>query len=60
MELYNKKGETASLTEVIKWWLEHYEGMEHLTEGGKTSPETWFTINTILKRSLKKIRDKRK
>jgi len=55
MELFNKKGEKASLSEVTKWWLEHYEGFEHLTEGGRTSPETWFTINTILKRCFEKI-----
>jgi hypothetical protein len=47
---------TAGLFEVIDWWLEHYEGMEHLTEGGTTTPETWYTINTILRRSFEKIK----
>lgn len=58
IELYNQKGETVDFVEVIKWWLEHYEGLEHLTEGGKTSPETWYTINTILRRCFEKIKKK--
>jgi len=47
----------ATMYNVIDWWLEHYEGIEHLTEGGTTSPECWYTINTILRRSFEKIKD---
>ena len=57
MELYNKEGKPVGLKEVIEWWLEHYEGMEHMTEGGNTRPETWFTINTILRRCFKNIKE---
>lgn len=53
--LFNEKGESASLEEVVKWWLYHYEGMEHLTLGGSTSPETWYAVTTILRRCLEKI-----
>jgi len=56
MKLYNEKGETASMQEVVEWWLEHYEGMEHLTLGGSTNPETWYTVSTILRRCLEKIK----
>lgn len=56
IELYNSKGETVNLEEVVTWWLEHYEGFEHLTEGGRTTPETWYTITTILKRCFKRIK----
>lgn len=56
--LYTEDGVIAHLEEVIQWFLEKYEGMEHLTEGGVTSPETWYTVTTILKRNLEKIRDK--
>ena len=50
-------GETPSLQDIIEWWLAHYEGMEHLTEGGTTSPETWYAVNTILRRCLVKIKE---
>ena len=59
MELYDEKGETVSLQQVIEWWLEHYEGLEHMTEGGRTNPESWYSINTILRRCLTRI-DNRK
>ena len=54
-KLFLEDGETAGLEDVIRWWLRHYEGIEHMTEGGNTSPETWYTINTILRRSLEKL-----
>lgn len=54
MELYTKDGDVAGFREVIKWWLEKYEGMEHLTN----MPESWYTVNTILKRCLKKMKPK--
>jgi len=55
MTLYLEDGSKASYVDVANWWLEHYEGMEHMTEGGITTPETWYTVTTILKRSLNKI-----
>jgi len=55
MNLYNEKGATVGFEEIIKWWLSHYEGLEHLTEGGTTDPEIWYTITTILKRCLEKL-----
>jgi len=55
-KLYNKKGQPITLQEAVEWWLEQYEGLEHLTEGGITSPETWYTINTILRRNMEKIK----
>jgi hypothetical protein len=61
VELYLEDGEThAGLYDVIDWWLEHYEGIEHLTEGGSTSPECWYTINTILRRAFEKINASKK
>jgi hypothetical protein len=60
VKLFNENGEEVSFEEIIDWWLEHYEGLEHLTEGGTSSPETWFTINTIMKRCLEKLRDRQK
>ena len=58
-----KKGkltyELASMEDVVDWWLSHYEGLEHLTEGGNTSPECWYTINTILRRSFEKIKNRK-
>lgn len=56
MELYNEDGKKVFLIDVINWWLEHFEGLEHLTEGSNMSPETWYTINTILRRSIEKIK----
>ena len=41
MILFNEKGERVSLSEVVEWWLEHYEGLEHMCEKGRTSPECW-------------------
>ena len=55
MELYDYQGKQIGLKEVIKWFLEHYEGIEHMTAGGSTDPETWYTITAILRRCLKKI-----
>jgi hypothetical protein len=56
LDLYLEDKETkAGLKEVMEWWIEHYEGMEHLTLDGKTNPETWYAVNTILKRCLDKI-----
>jgi hypothetical protein len=57
MELYTESGEPASLEDVIEWWLQHYEGLEHLTEGGTTAPECWYTINTILRRCLEQLKN---
>jgi hypothetical protein len=57
-ELYLENGEKADLHDVVVWWLAHYEGLEHATEGGTTSPETWYTVNTILRRALTKIETK--
>ena len=57
MKVFDEDGNELGLKEMIEWWLHHYEGMEHLTEGGNTSPETWFTINVIFRRSLEKIRN---
>jgi hypothetical protein len=54
-DLYLENGKKAGLVAVANWWLEHYEGIEHMTEGGTTSPETWYTINTILRRAMSKI-----
>jgi len=54
-KLYLEDKETeAGLYEVIKWWLEHYKGIEHLTD----CPETWYSINSILERSFNKIKNK--
>jgi hypothetical protein len=58
--LYLENGEQAGLFDVIDWFLEHYEGVEHLTIGGSTSPETWYTVTTILKRALEKINHSQK
>ena len=58
MELFNEKGEIVSLSEVVEWWLEHYEGLEHMCEKGRTSPECWYTINTILRRCFSQIHGK--
>ena len=30
--LYLKNGKEAGVVDVIRWWLENYDGMEHLTE----------------------------
>jgi hypothetical protein len=49
----------ANMNEVVDWWLSHYEGLEHLTEDGNTSPECWYTINTILRRSFEKIKNRK-
>lgn len=49
-DLFLENGKKAGLQDVAEWWLEHYEGIEHLTEGGTVAPETWYTINTILRR----------
>ena len=51
MELYNKKGEVVGFVEAIEWWLEKYEGLEHLCN----LPETMYSINTILKRCFDRI-----
>jgi hypothetical protein len=56
-QLYREDGTPANLSDIVTWWLENYEGMEHMTEGGRTSPESWYTINTILRRCLTKVRD---
>lgn len=56
MKLFLEDGEEASLEDVLNWWLERYEGLEHLTEGGRTTPETWYTINTILRRNLERLK----
>lgn len=58
--LYLEDGEEAGLFDVIDWWLEHYEGVEHLTIDGSTSPETWYTITVILRRCLEKIKHSKK
>lgn len=58
-DLYNDTGEKATMEEVVDWWLMHYEGLEHLTEYGTTSPETWYTINVILRRSFLKLKNRR-
>jgi hypothetical protein len=50
----------ATMEDVVDWWLSHYEGLEHLTEGGDTSPECWYTINVILRRSFEKIKNRSK
>lgn len=50
--LYNEKGEEVGLVEVMRWWLDHYEGMEHLTLGGRTNPQTWYTVSSILRTAL--------
>lgn len=54
-DLYLENGEKAGMKAVAEWWLEHYEGIEHLTEGGTTSPETWYTVSAILRRCMQKI-----
>lgn len=45
MELYNKKGEKIGYEEAVKWWLEHYRGMEHFLRSMEMlyvrSVETW-------------------
>ena len=55
MDLFREDGSYASLRDVMTWFLYHYEGMEHLTEGGKVSPETWYTVTTILRRCVSQI-----
>lgn len=55
-DLYLEGGEKAGLDDVVEWWLKHYEGIEHLTEGGTVSPETWYTINTILRRCFSRFK----
>lgn len=55
VELFLENGEKADIKSVVQWWLKNYEGLEHLTEGGSTSPETWYTINTILRRAFEKL-----
>jgi hypothetical protein len=59
VKIYNEKGDEVGFDEVIDWWLERYEGLEHLTEGGNTNPESWYAINTILKRCFLKIKNRR-
>ena len=59
MNLYDENGVSVGLEQVIEWFLEKYEGMEHLTEGGTTSPETWYTVVAILKRNLERLRVKK-
>ena len=39
------------------WWLKHYEGLEHMLEGGKSSPETMYTITAILGRGFNKLKN---
>lgn len=34
-ELYLENGEKAGMKAVAEWWLEHYEGIEHLTAQAK-------------------------
>lgn len=58
--LWLESGEAAGLKHVIRWFLDHYEGMEHLTECGDVSPETWYTATTILRRCLDRIDAKAK
>jgi len=53
---YHTDYETVELDDVIEWFLEHYEGIEHLTDGGSTRPETWYTITSILRRCLQRIK----
>jgi len=60
IELYDEKGNIASMYLVVDWWLERYIGMEHLAEGGQASPETLYTINTILERCFKQLKSKHK
>lgn len=55
-ELFLENGEKAGLGHVTEWWLEHYEGIEHMTEGGTVTPETWYTINTILRRCFERFK----
>ena len=50
----------ADLYDVVDWWLYNYEGLEHMTEEGKTSPESWYTINTILRRAFTSIKRKKR
>lgn len=54
--LYLDNGQKAGLGDVAEWWLEHYEGIEHMTEGGTVTPETWYTINTILRRCFDRFK----
>lgn len=54
-DLFLEDGSPAGMVAVAEWWLEHYEGLEHMTEGGTTSPETWYTVSTILRRAMDKI-----
>ena len=54
-ELFLENGEKAGMVAVAEWWLEHYEGIEHMTEGGNTQPETWYTVSTILRRCMDRI-----
>ena len=57
-KLYNEDGKEAGLFDVIGWFLHHYEGMEHLAEGGLVAPEYWYTITSILRRCLDKFSEK--
>jgi hypothetical protein len=50
--------EQASLEDILEWFLHYYEGMEHMTEHGVTNPETWYTVTTILRRNLERIKSK--
>lgn len=54
-ELFLENGELANLGDVTRWFLIRYEGLEHLTEGGKVNPETWYTVTAILRRCLERI-----
>jgi hypothetical protein len=56
-QFYKADGSVVGFEDMCEWWLQHYEGIEHMTEGGTTSPETWYTVTTILKRSMQKIKD---
>ncbi len=54
-DLFLEDGTRAGLGDVAEWWLEHYEGIEHMTESGTVAPEVWYTINTILRRCFSKF-----
>lgn len=54
-DLFLENGQPAGMKAVAEWWLDHYEGLEHMTEGGTTAPETWYTVSAILRRCMQKI-----
>ena len=43
--------DTLTYNEAIKWWLDHYEGIEHC----HVNPEMMYTITTILGRCFEAI-----